>query len=125
LEPRNTYPCGQKQVCGVSSACGYKRSTASLQGGGHYTIRSSSIEEAAEILEQNNANQVMANINIGHFTTTNQEEGIRRLQRAIAINTRIEIMHIHMCFGGRMTTSKSVVQIARGIAASTSIKRLF
>jgi hypothetical protein len=91
------------------------------------TIRLIWIKQAAEILEQNNANQVVANINIGELSDVmapNLKERIKGLQRAFAINTRIEIMHLYMCFGVGLVTSESVAEIARGIAANTSIKIL-
>jgi hypothetical protein len=83
-----------------------------------------SIEEAIEILEQNNANHVSVRINTHHSGTTNQEEVIKSLQWAIAINTHIKIMHIHLCARYKRACGKFVALIAQGIAANMSIKRL-
>jgi hypothetical protein len=88
-------------------------------------IVNASTEKAAGILEH--ANQVTAMIGIVPFIdgmATNHDERSTRLQRAIAFNTHIETMHLFTFVGGIQVTSKLLAQIARGITANTSIKRL-
>jgi hypothetical protein len=81
-------------------------------------IRSSSLRDAAEQIGRND--KVYAAF-LKLFRPSTDSDG-KDLQSALASNTHLRILHIHMCWGD---FEDKIADVARGIMSSTSIKRVF
>jgi hypothetical protein len=94
-------------------------------------ISAYSLEEAAEKIGANVNTSQIAKLWLGRLRDLGGDEGASRLEMgasrleiAIATNTHLRIIHVHMCFG-RLIPLGSFASIARGIARNRWLKRVF
>jgi hypothetical protein len=83
-------------------------------------IRSSSIHDAAEKIARNDKVDY-AFLNL-YDPLDDEPTDSEDLQSALASNTNLRIIHVHMCWGG---FGDKIADVARGIMSSTSIKRVY
>lgn len=88
-------------------------------------MRASTLGSAASELKRNDSGRTCAFFNL--FVAprgANGQEKVNEIKAALASNTTLEILHLHMCVGP-YSFEPSLADIAKGLKANRSIKRLF
>jgi len=91
-----------------------------------FMIKSTSIDDASGKIGRNDPNFVVARLvllRMSPNTTTNSITACNKLQSALAANTHLQILNIHMTVGFT-NYEQAANAIAHGLAVNTSIKRV-
>ena len=92
-------------------------------------IRSSSFRDAAEKIGSNEETEYaflqLWGTGPGLFEAQPENDDREKLLAALASNTHLRVIHIHMCFSFSGSFGSSIADLARGLMLNKSIKRVF